>query len=304
MNIQKTKTYQTISVAFVLLIIISFLVLVFLRPNLSKSTSFKFDFTEPKRSETELDLIIKSNLDGVDGKYAVFVEDLQTQQVYTLNDQDTFPAASLYKLFLISAAMQSIQNQSLNKDTVIKSTKSHLEKSYGDIDYGYEDINEEDISFSVDEILQRIGRISDNFASIMLAEKIGWDSVQAESDTIGNKKTSIKNPITTTASDIGNFFVKLHNNQIISAEASEDIKRYLELNQINDRIPAKIPEGTKIIHKTGELAHVRHDAGIVFAKRPFVIVVLSQDVPFEDSANEVIADLSYNIFKYFNESGR
>lgn len=303
MNTRKIKTYQTISVGFVLLVIISFLLLVFLRPNLSKSTSFKFDFTEPKRSETELDLIIKSNLDGVNGKYAVFVEDLQTQQVYTLNDQDTFPAASLYKLFLISAAMQSIQNQSLNKDTIIKSTKSHLKEVYGEVDYGYDDMNE-NISFSLDEILQRIGRISDNFASIMLAEKIGWDSVQAESDTIGNKKTSIKNPITTTASDIGNFFVKLHNNQIISAEASEDIKRYLELNQINDRIPAKIPEGTKIIHKTGELPHVRHDAGIVFAKRPFVIVLLSQDVPFEDSANEVIADLSYNIFKYFNESGR
>lgn len=277
--------------------------LIFLRPHLSKSKSFSFNFDEPKSQNTQLDLIIKNQLSEVKGKYAVYIEDLQTQEKYVFGDQEVFPAASLYKLFLISAAAQKIQDKILTQDTIISSTKSHLKKVYGGIDFGYEN-SDEQIRYTVDDILQRIGRISDNFASIMLAEKIGWDSVQAQSDSIGSKNTAIKDPISTTALDIGNFFSKLYRNQIISPESSEQIKNYLSLNQIDDRIPSKIPEGVKIIHKTGELPHVRHDAGIVFAKVPFIIVVLSKDVPFEDTANEVIADLSYNIFKYFDESGR
>ncbi len=297
LHMPKIPIYQIISVTF----IIVFFLLIFLRPSTSKSKSFSFDFTLPKSNT--LDAIIQEQLSGIEGKYAVYIENLQTQEKYVFNDQEVFPAASLYKLFLTSAAVQNIQDRTLTQDTIVNSTKSHLEQVYDDVDFGYEDTDEK-ISYSVDEILQRIGRISDNFASIMLAEKIGWDSVQAQSDTIGSKNTVIKNPITTTAADIGNFFSKLYRNQIISPDSSEQIKDYLRLNQINDRIPFKIPEDIKIIHKTGELSRIRHDAGIVYARTPFVIVIMSKDVPFEDEANEVIADLSYNIFKYFDESGR
>jgi Beta-lactamase enzyme family len=41
----------------------------------------------------------------------------------------------------------------------------------------------------------------------------------------------------------------------------------LEAQQENDRLPAKLPSGTVVAHKTGELDGVRNDAGIIHSSR-------------------------------------
>lgn len=49
--------------------------------------------------------------------------------------------------------------------------------------------------------------------------------------------------------------------------------RFLEANEDTTTLPQLLPKGIKIAHKTGTLAYVRGDAGIVFAPKPFVISV-------------------------------
>lgn len=274
---------------------------------LNFTSSFSFAFQSSKLSK-----IIQTNLAGQIGKYAIYIEDLSDGESYGFNQFEQFPSASLYKLYLMAAVMEeieksspSVQNdKSLTLDTVLTSTKTHLTEVYGEIDYGYEDAPET-ISYTVEEALTRIGRISDNFASLMLAEKIGWGELQVMADQLNAQNTTIKTPFQTSASDIGLFFKKLHQKSIVSVQSSEKITEFLSLNQLNSRIPAGLPEDIKVIHKTGELARVRHDAGIVYlSKGAYVVVLMSKDLPDEDEGVELLAQISKDVYEYFKEKSQ
>lgn len=271
------------------------------------ASSFNFSF-----ENSNLSKIVTNKIDHQPGHYAVYIENLATQEKYGLNEQETFPAASLYKLFLIAAVVEKFENGELKEDDTATSTKKHLADTFGEIDFGYEDAPEK-IEYTIDQALTRVGRISDNFAAIMLAEKIGWDNVQKQADQVGTNNTQIKSPISTTALDIGRFFKRLYHGQVVSASGSQRIIEYLSLNQLNNRLPAYLPEGIKTVHKTGELNRVRHDAGIVYCcnteaektqnqdinNQPYVIVVMSKELRYEDDGIETIADLSKEIYEYF-----
>ena len=276
--------------------------------NLTSTFSFVF------KSEG-LSKIIGDNLAFKDGEYAIYIEDLTDGEKYGLRDLDTFPAASLYKLYLMAAVLKEVENGNLRLDQNVSRKKSYLVERFGGVDFGYEDIPEDDvIGYSVEEALTRVGRISDNFASIILADKIGWEKLQEMADLSGAQNTSIEDPISTSALDIGEFFKKLYKREIISGNVSDGIIKYLELNQLNNRIPAGLPEDAKVIHKTGELGRVRNDAGIVWlnstpgespsttlgtseptpgvSSRAYVIVLMSKDLKDEDEGVETLAKIS------------
>src|SRR5262249_24773714 len=143
----------------------------------------------------------------------------------------------------------------------------------------------------------------DNYAAIMLAEKVGWDQVQAEADDIGASNTTIKAPISTTAGDMALYFQDLYQGQIVSASDSGQIIDLLATDQINDRIPDQLPSGLKIAHKTGELDGVRNDAGIVFLDgNPYLIVLMSENVPYEDDDVQLLSNISKDVYDYFADA--
>lgn len=258
------------------------------------SKTFSFSFLDQGLSG-----IVNSNLFGAKGEYAIYIESLTSGEKYSLNDQDSFPAASLYKVYLMAAVLEAIDAGQLTLDAGLTAQKSYLTQRFGSVDFGYEGAPET-ISYSVDEAMQRLGRISDNFAAIMLAEKVGWDKVQSMAEKLGAVNTTIKDPFSTTAADIGLFFKKLYLGEVISQEASSKIADYLSLSKINDRIPAGVPDTVKVVHKTGELAGVRNDAGIVYLEgKPYVIVMLGKEVVYEDSAMELEAKVSKEVYEYF-----
>jgi beta-lactamase class A len=57
----------------------------------------------------------------------------------------------------------------------------------------------------------------------------------------------------------------------------------LSWQKLTNRIPAMLPEGTKVAHKTGSVPGNYHDAGIVFQDdRPlFVLTAYNTNVPVE-----------------------
>jgi beta-lactamase class A len=287
------------------------------------NSTFQFVYQDEK-----VGAIIQHDLQGKDGHYAVYVEDLSTGDHYGVNASEILPSASLYKVFLLAAVAKQIEQGKLQLDTPLKADKSHLVDLFGDVDFGYEDVPD-NIEYTVAEAVERVGRVSDNFAALMLAEQVGWGSVQSMANQLGAEHTTIKSPISTTAVDIAEAFKSLYlvttadprlSNPPLGNQSAQFVLDMLALNQINDRIPAKLPEevkisqkqGTeqssqeemkplKIIHKTGELPHIRHDAGIVFLDtHPYVVVLMGTDLPYEDDGVETLAQISKDIFDYYN----
>lgn len=247
--------------------------------------------------------VVSRNLEGKDGEYAIYIESLTSDDKYTLRSSEPFPAASLYKVFLLAAVLKEVEEGNLKMEDTLSASKDYLTDRLGSLDFGYDPSTgsgQEMIEYSVEEALERVGRISDNFAAIMLVDKIGWDKVQAMAESLGTTNTSIEDPISTSAFDMALYFRKLYHKEIVSPSASDKIIEILSLSKINDRIPANLPEGVKTVHKTGELSRVRNDAGIVYLEgRPYVIVMMSQDLQYEDEGIETQAQISKEVFEYF-----
>lgn len=270
----------------------------FLEDKLGISTHNKFE-------NSKLIPLVGRVLDGKSGDFYIYIESLvgeeKDHQGLAVREEEVVPSASLYKLFLMAAALKQVEKGNLKLDSQISASQSHLQDVLGGKEFGYEDIDSETIAYSLDEILTRIATISDNYAAIMLAEKIGWDRVQDLAEEIGAHKTTIKSPISTSAYDVAILLKRIYQKDFLSPESSEMMLNYLSKSKINNRIPAKLPKDLKIAHKTGELSRIRHDAGIVFLEgRPYLIVLMSQNLVGEDDGVETLAEVSKEVYDYFN----
>lgn len=257
-----------------------------------------------KQTDQKLQSKIEDFLQGKDGNYAVLVKDLKPEgkRNVFINSDEVFEAASLYKLFLMAVVFEKVYEGKLTLETLISAKLSHLDQVFGGRDFGYEQFEDSEIiEYSVGEALKRVAEISDNYAAIMLAEKIGWNSIQDFATRIGATNTSIKDPISTSSEDIGLLLEKFYKGEVVSIEASEQILDMLSKSKLNNRIPAKLPEGIKVAHKTGELSRVRNDAGVVFLEgNPYVIVLMTKNLKGEDEAVENLAEISKIVYEYYN----
>jgi beta-lactamase class A len=85
----------------------------------------------------------------------------------------------------------------------------------------------------------------------------------------------------------------------ISHHAAAAMLEVLEAQEFNEKIPAGLPPGTPVAHKTGDITRIHHDAAIVLApgESPYVLVVLTAGFDKEEEANAFIADLSRGIWQ-------
>lgn len=294
--------------SFLFKLILTVLISIFIGFQLSKIElkearhSFRKILGVQNISDLTLEGRIQNVLKDKSGEYAVLVKDLKPggkRNIYLNSDQE-FPAASLYKLFLMGAVFNAMSDGKITMDTQISAKLSHLDDVLGSREFGYEEFDDEVIGYTVKEALERIAGISDNYSAIMLAEKITWNAIQAFADEIGTTQTEIKDPITTSAEDVGLVLEKLYRGEVVSFETSQSILDMLSKSQLNNRIPAKLPEDIKIAHKTGELSRVRNDAGVVFLEgNPYVIVLMTKNLEGEDEGVENLAEISKIVYDYY-----
>ena len=73
----------------------------------------------------------------------------------------------------------------------------------------------------------------------------------------------------------------------------------LHSQEFNSGIPARLPEGTRVAHKTGEISTVAHDAGIVYLKKrkPYVIVILTEWDVDASGRSKAIAEISHCVYE-------
>ena len=79
-----------------------------------------------------------------------------------------------------------------------------------------------------------------------------------------------------------------------------DILALLRLQELNDGIPAGLPPGTLVAHKTGSITAHSHDAALVFpeGRAPYVLVVLTRGFASEQVATALLRDVSRTVFAH------
>lgn len=151
--------------------------------------------------------------------------------------------------------------------------------------------------------------VSDNLATNMLITLCGAENITATARALGAENTSVLRCVqdikafdaglsnTLTARDLVILSEKIETNQAASEASCAEMRRILLAQEYNTMIPALLPEGVKVGHKTGSITGVRNDAGTVYA--PFgnyYLAILSDGHQDGDAGVQAIAELSRLIY--------
>ncbi len=168
---------------------------------------------------------------------------------------------------------------------------------------------------TLDELCDLMVTVSSNFATNLLIQKLGIDNIRGTVTALHADGMDIKRGVedqkafdkglnnTTTARGLATLLVAIANGKAVDAESSAKMVEILERQKFNEGIPAGVPQNIRVAHKTGEITKIHHDAGIVYADRPFVIVVLVRGIADFKQSSALIADVTRDLYQASQASG-
>jgi beta-lactamase class A len=159
---------------------------------------------------------------------------------------------------------------------------------------------------TIRELVEKMIVRSSNLATNLLIEKAGADSVTQLVRSLGGPDMTVRRGVedgkafraginnTTTAYDLMMMLDAIAETRFLDRRYCDQMIDILSRQEFNQGIPAGLPAGTRVAHKTGSITAIRHDAGIVFpaGKKPYVLVVLTRGVKDEKRADELIAGIT------------
>jgi beta-lactamase class A len=153
---------------------------------------------------------------------------------------------------------------------------------------------------------------SSNLATDILISLAGPDQVNATLRALGAHSMTVRRGVqdikafdagminTATARDLATLLRAIETGRAAGPDATREMRDHLLADEFNDRIPAGLPPGTKVAHKTGEITAVAHDAAIVYppGRKPYVLVVMTRGIPKTDDAAHLIAEISRLVYAH------
>ncbi|MGE5837094.1 MAG: serine hydrolase [Acidobacteriota bacterium] len=150
--------------------------------------------------------------------------------------------------------------------------------------------------------------VSSNFAANLLIEKLGVDNIRKTVSRLGADGMQVLRGVedqkafdkgmnnTTTARGLLELLTKIAAGQAVSATADAEMVAILKRQKFNDAIPAGLPPGTAVGHKTGSITKIHHDAAIVYGPRPYVLVVLVRGIQEQKQSAALMAGISKTVW--------
>ena len=102
-----------------------------------------------------------------------------------------------------------------------------------------------------------------------------------------------------TADGLLRILVMLAEGRAFSPALSRRMMDILHGQEFNQGIPARLPKGARVAHKTGEISTVAHDAGVVYLpkRKPYALVILTEWDPAASGRSRTIAAISHTIYE-------
>jgi len=169
---------------------------------------------------------------------------------------------------------------------------------------------------SIHDLLEHMITRSSNLATNTLIAIVGAPAANATAHALGAKDIQVLRGVedgkayaaalnnTTTARDLAALMAAIETGKAASRASTDSMRAILSRQEFNDEIPAGLPSGTRVAHKTGQITGHLHDAAIVYpqARGPYVLVVLTRGIDDEKVARSLIADISRFVYAHATAS--
>ena len=151
--------------------------------------------------------------------------------------------------------------------------------------------------------------VSSNLATNLLIEKLGVENIRATVHSLHADGMNVLRGVednkayekglnnTTTARGLEQLLDAIARGEAVDKDGSRQMIEILERQKFNEGIPAGLPPGTRVAHKTGEITKIHHDAAIVFAPRPFVLVILVRGIADIKVSAALMADITRQLYQ-------
>jgi beta-lactamase class A len=163
-------------------------------------------------------------------------------------------------------------------------------------------------TLTLEQLDEAMITVSSNFAANLLIEKLGVEKIRATVTRLGADGMQVLRGVedqkafdkglnnSTTARGLLVLFERLGRGRAVDRKADAAMIAVLKRQRFNDAIPAGLPPGIEVAHKTGSITRIHHDAGIVFAKRPYVLVVLVRGIQERKESAVLMAAISKAVY--------
>lgn len=235
-------------------------------------------------------LTVEGTLLGIGDNYSIYMSNLNDPETVTINPEKAWIPASTVKAFVALEAYRQHSLGLIDFNTPITITAQNVVPTELETD-DFPRLREGTVT-TIEQLVDAMIEQSDNTAYNTLLDILDRRNINQTLQNLGLTETVVGEKLnmddnqlpidqavpgyrsnTTTAKDMATMFSLIYNHKVPEAEAMLDI---FKKQKVNDMIPALLPSGTVVAHKTGDWAPLYHDGGIVYKPgAPFVLTVFT-----------------------------
>jgi beta-lactamase class A len=168
----------------------------------------------------------------------------------------------------------------------------------------------------ISELALHMIATSSNLATNLLLDIVGLAAVQRTIEQLGIQGIDLRRGVEdekafehdivnrVTADGLVALLRIIAEERAFSPELSREMLDILHQQEFKNGIPARLPRGTRVANKTGDISTVANDAGVVYppARRPYVVAILTEWNADTTGRSSTIAALSHIVFEHFASS--
>jgi len=263
---------------------------------------------------------IRDWLNRQPGTYALAVKHLPDGDTILINEKEMFHAASTMKTpVMIEIFRQAAEGKIGLDDTLL--VQNEFASIVDGSSYQLSPADDSD-----DEVYQKMGTHqtiryllfrmitrSSNLATNLLMKLADGKQVTTTMRSLGAPTIQVMRGVedskayrhglnnVTSAYDLMKIFEQIALGKAVSKDASQQMVNILLQQFYKDLIPAKLPEGTLVAHKTGWITGVHHDSGIIFLPGggQLVLVLLSKKAIDESATKQMLATIARLVYDFY-----
>jgi beta-lactamase class A len=218
------------------------------------------------------------------GEVGLYLKDLKTGKTFEFNADERFASASLIKLPVMAAACRAMVEGKLSLSTPITYRRQYRRGGSGHMKW-----LRTGSSFPISSLIYAMITDSDNTATAMVVDKLGYDYLNESFETFGLTTTrinpkgmSLSNRLDpevenyTTPREMGALLEKIYRKELVGDGFSDFMLEVLKGAKHPTRLAKDLPRNWALARKTGLLRKNCHDVGILYCPSgDYVICVLT-----------------------------